>query len=90
MLEEDIVKILKKHDVVKAALFGSYARGEQTKKSDIDILIEFKGRKSLFDLVDLKFDLEENLEKKIDLVTYNGISPFLKDIILKEQKILYD
>ncbi|OGJ50970.1 hypothetical protein A2335_03460 [Candidatus Peregrinibacteria bacterium RIFOXYB2_FULL_32_7] len=90
MLEEDIVKILKKHDVVKAALFGSYARGEQTKKSDIDILIEFKGRKSLFDLVDLKFDLEENLEKKIDLVTYNGISPFLKDIILKEQKILYE
>ncbi len=64
MLEEDIVKILKKHDVVKAALFGSYAKGEQTKKSDIDILIKFKGNKSLFDLIDLKFDLEENLGKK--------------------------
>ena len=82
-----IILILKKHGVVKAGVFGSYARGEATKKSDIDILIQVRKRKkfSLIDLVGLEQELEEKLKKKVDLLTYNGINHLLKNIILNEE-----
>lgn len=80
--------ILKKHQVKRADLFGSYARQEATKKSDIDIVFEFKGRKSLLDHAGLKINLEESMEKKVDLVTYDSIYPRLKPHIMKELKPL--
>ncbi len=80
-----IVKILKKNDVVRAGIFGSYARGEAKKSSDIDILIKFKGRKSLFDLVRLERELKLNLKKNVDLLTYNSINHLLKDNILHDE-----
>ena len=84
-----IKNILIKNDVVRAGIFGSYARGKVKKNSDIDILIEFKGRKSLLDLVGLKLELEEKLKKKVDLVTYRSLHYLLRDIILNEEiKIL--
>ena len=70
---------------VKGILFGSRARGEATKKSDIDILIKFKGRKSLLDLSGLKIELEEKLNKKVDLVTYKYIDYRIKNQILEEE-----
>ncbi len=87
-IKTKIIEILKKNHVKKAALFGSFARGEATKKSDIDLLIEFKGKKSLFDLVGLKLELEETIGRKVDVVTYKSLHPRLKDRILSEQIIL--
>ena len=81
--------VFKKNDVVKAGIFGSFARGENFKKSDIDFLIKFKGKKSLLDLVGLKQELEEKLKRRVDIVTYTSLSPLLKDRILEEEvKIL--
>ena len=80
-----IIPILKQKDVVRAGVFGSYARGDVTLKSDIDILIKFKGKKSLFDLARLELDLEKKLERNVDLVTYNSINPLIKKQILKEE-----
>lgn len=82
-----IIPILKKNSVVKAGIFGSYARGEAKKKSDIDILIKYnpKARISLLDLVGLELELEENVGKKVDLVEYSVIHPRLKDQILHEE-----
>ena len=82
-LKSKISKILKGHGIVKAGIFGSYARGEQNKKSDIDILIEFDG--SLLDLVKLERELKEKLGIKIDLLTYSSISPYLKKRIFQEE-----
>ncbi len=79
------VPILKRNDVVKAGIFGSYARGEQKKNSDLDMLIQFKGNKNLFDLVGLKLDLEKNLKKKVDVLTYKSINPLLKKYILNDE-----
>ncbi len=85
-LKRTIVPILKRNGVVKAGIFGSYARGEATKKSDVDILIKVKAKKfSLFDLAGLEIELEEKLGKKVDLLTYNSIHPLLKERILKEE-----
>lgn len=73
--------ILKKAGVKKAQLFGSHARGEAKKNSDIDILVQMKPSSTLFDLVDLEDKLEEKLEKKVDLLTFKAVNPLLKKYI---------
>lgn len=79
--------ILKRNKIIKAGIFGSYARGEQGKNSDIDMLIKVKkGEKfSLFDLVGLERELRTALKTKIDLLTYNSVHPLLKERIMKEE-----
>ncbi len=84
-ISKEIAPALKRNGVVKAGLFGSFARGEARKKSDIDILVEFKGRKSLLDLVGLQIELEEMLKRKVDVITYKSLHPLLKERILKEE-----
>jgi uncharacterized protein len=83
-IKPKIIEILKKNKIKKAGIFGSYARGEETKKSDIDILIEPTPHMG-FEFFGLKVDLEEKLKKKVDLVTYNSINKYLKDNILKDE-----
>jgi len=87
-IKEKILNALKQNDVKRAALFGSVVRGELSDESDIDILVEFKGRKSLLDLVGLKLELEEMLKRKVDVLTYNSLHPLLKDRILREQEVI--
>ncbi|MFW6311143.1 MAG: nucleotidyltransferase family protein [Nanoarchaeota archaeon] len=83
-----IKKVLRKHNIKKASIFGSYARGEANNNSDIDILVE-PAQKSLFELVAIKQDLEDELELKIDINTFNGLNyterKGLKDEVLEEQ-----
>ena len=81
--------ILRRHAVKKAAIFGSFARGEAKASSDVDILIEYQGKnKTLFDLVDLKAELEDVLRRKVDLVTYSSIYWRIRKQILAEQVII--
>ena len=82
-LQKKIIPILKRNDIVKAGIFGSYAKGEAKRGSDIDILIEFND--SLLSLVRLERELKESLGKKVDLLTYGGIHPLLKKRILSEE-----
>lgn len=91
-IQKIVSPIFKKYDIKKAAFFGSVARGEDTKKSDIDILVEFKENtdKTLLDLVGLKLELDELLKKKVDLLTHNSLHPSIRDYILKDQAIFYE
>lgn len=84
-IKRAIVPILRKHDVVKASIFGSYARGEETKNSDVDILVQFKGTKSLLDLVSLELELKDKLRRDVDVLTYGSLHHLIKDRVLKEQ-----
>ena len=77
--------ILRQNGVIKASLFGSFARGQATNTSDVDILVELPLGKSLFDFIGLKLELEDVLGKKVDLVEYKMIKPDLKSYILKDQ-----
>ncbi|MFQ5710743.1 MAG: nucleotidyltransferase family protein [Candidatus Geothermarchaeales archaeon] len=87
-IRREILPVLKRYDVVRAAIFGSFTRGEMREGSDIDILVEFKGEKSLLDLAGLKIELEELLGRKVDVLTYNSLHPLLKHKILSEQEVI--
>lgn len=83
-IKAKIVKVLKKHKVAKAGIFGSYARGEHKKNSDIDILVKLpKG--TGFKYARIEIDLENELKRKVDLLSYGAIHPLLKKRILKEE-----
>ncbi|MBT3583177.1 hypothetical protein HN510_05135 [Candidatus Woesearchaeota archaeon] len=79
-----IIPILKKYNVKKAGVFGSYADGKQKKASDVDILIE-PPKGAGFDFIDIEDDIKLALDKKIDLVTYKGLNPLLKEKILNQE-----
>jgi len=81
-----ITKILRKNKVNRAGIFGSFARGEQKKSSDIDIAVNIEDKNtSLIGFVRLMRLLEEALKRKVDLVEYSAIKPRLKERILKEE-----
>ena len=88
-IKRKVLPILKKHLVKRAAIFGSFARGTAKNKSDVDLLIEYKkSNKSLFDLINLKLELEETLDRKVDLVTYNSIYWRIRERVLAEQIVI--
>jgi predicted nucleotidyltransferase len=70
--------------VKSISVFGSYLRGEQTKKSDIDILVEFSDVIDLFEFVRLENFLSDILEIKVDLVMKDTLKPLIRNKILKE------
>lgn len=85
-----IIPILKKYRVSRASLFGSLVRGEDTEKSDIDILINPAPGTTLFDMAGMQIELQKSLKRPVDLVTYGSINPKLRDYILKNEKVIYE
>jgi len=79
-----IKSVLKRYNIRKAGIFGSYSVGKQKEKSDIDILID-PPRNIGFGFFKIQEELEKKLNKKVDLVTYEGLSPYLRESILKQE-----
>jgi hypothetical protein len=88
-IKSEIVPILKKHQVKKASVFGSCARGENSKNSDIDILVELKKGKTMIDLINLEMDIKKKTKRKIDLITFKSINPLIKKNILRDEVKIY-
>lgn len=86
---DQLSSCLKRCGIKKASIFGSYARGEEKPDSDIDILVEFAGRKSLLEIVRIERELSELLGIKVDLLTEKAISPYLIDRIKQEARPIY-
>jgi uncharacterized protein len=81
---DSIKKSAQKHGATSVRLFGSFARGEETADSDIDLLVEMEPNRSLFDIIALKLDIEDLTGRKADVVTIRGVSPYLAEKISKE------
>lgn len=73
-------------------MFGSYARNQQTDQSDIDILVELDYEKGadFFLFLDMQEELSELLAKKVDLVSANGLSKYVKPYIEADKRLIYD
>lgn len=73
--------------VKSIGLFGSFVRGQAGQKSDVDILVEFdSGKKTYDNFIDVCFLLEELLGRRVELITKDSLSPYIKPYILKEVK----
>jgi len=83
-VEQQVLPVLRRHDVTHAAIFGSFARGEEEVDSDLDILVELPSTKSLLDLVALKLDLGEVLGRKVDVLTSRALHPRTRERVLQE------
>lgn len=87
---ESIRTYFKTSPVLKAYLFGSYARNEADNNSDIDILVDLDySQKIGLHFIQMKIDLEKILNKEVDLVSSNGLSKYIKPIIDNEKELIY-
>lgn len=87
---ELITNYFKTKPVLKAYLFGSYARTDADVKSDIDILVDLDySQKIGLQFIQMKIDLENLLGKKVDLVSSNGLSEYVKPYIEREKQLIY-
>jgi len=85
ILQERKNYLAEKFGVIEIAIFGSYARGEQRKDSDVDLIVDFKeGWKTFDNYMNLKFYLEELFGKKVDLVIKSAINSRIKPFIIEE------
>jgi len=90
-LEEKLAEICRKNDIVFMAIFGSFVRGGQNRKSDIDIAIEFErnSEKSLLDLVRIENELKKVFKRKVDLGIFSSLNPYIIEDVKKEMRIIY-
>jgi len=85
MIEKSNTRIKETYFVKEIGIFGSFVKGKQSTKSDIDILVAFeKGHKDFFNFMRLKYYLEELLGLKVDLVIKEAVKPGLKERIFAE------
>lgn len=81
---KEILTVAKRHGARKVRVFGSLARGESRKDSDVDFLVELEPGRSLLDVIAIKQDLEELLQRKVDVVTEGAVSPYIRSDILSQ------
>ena len=82
---EEILHLARQYGIGQVSVFGSTARGESTKFSDVDLLVEIEEGRSLFDLIAFKLDMEALLGCNVDVVSRGGVSPHLAEYILAEE-----
>ena len=92
MLVEDerLLKLCRRYQVASLKVFGSVARGEEREDSDIDILVQFVRPVSLLTLVRLERELSTLFGRKVDLVTEQAISPYIREEVLSGARGLYE
>ena len=81
---EEMLAIAKAHGADNVRIFGSYARSEEKPPSDIDLLVEMAPDRSLLDVIAIKQEIEDLVNKKVDVVTEDALSPYIHKEIHRE------
>lgn len=89
-IQEKLAPIMAKYGIKHAAVFGSVSRGDDRPESDVDILIEIGQPMGLFTYSRFIQEMEDLLQRKVDVVTNNSINKFIKPYILPELKTIYE
>lgn len=85
-----LIEVCRQNDVAMLGIFGSVARGEATEQSDVDFLVRFSKSKSLLALADLAIQIESAIGRKVDLLTEAAISPYIRDRVRQDMKVIYE
>lgn len=90
--KQKIITYLSGQPVLKAWIFGSYSREDQTSASDVDILVQFDpdAKVSLLDHIGMQLDLEKVLERTVDLVTEGTLFPWVKPSVDNDKILIYE
>lgn len=86
----DVEKVCKDAGITYLAVFGSQARGDQKLESDVDLLVEFKETPGLISFIKTKHQFEDIFDTRVDLVTKNGLSRYIKPYIQQDLQVLYE
>lgn len=91
-MTQQIAEYFKTQPVLKAWIFGSFARGEETEDSDVDLLVEFdhSARVSLMKHAGMIVDLEQRLNRPIDLVVNGTLLPFAVESAERDKILIYE
>ena len=81
---DQILTIARQYGARNVRIFGSIARGEGKRDSDLDVLVELEPGRSLLDIIAIKQDLEDLLNTKVDVVTEAAVSPYIRDEVLRQ------
>ena len=81
---DEILRVAARHGASNVRVFGSVARGEATAQSDVDFLVELERGRSLLDHAALMVDLEDLLDRRVDVATERGLKPRVRERILTE------
>jgi predicted nucleotidyltransferase len=88
--EDRIAEVCRRYGITELSVFGSVARGEDTPRSDVDLLYVLAPDATLgWDIVDLRDDLEEILGRPVDLVPKSGLKWVIRDRVLAEARVVY-
>lgn len=84
-----IVEVCRRYGATFLAIFGSAARGDASLASDVDLLVSFPSPKSLLDLVGIEREISDLIGREVDLVTEGAVSPYLRESIEADLRVLY-
>lgn len=87
---EIIIDVMRPYAPKKIGVFGSFARGDHSDESDIDILYDFQGDVTLFHLAKMKIELQRKLGREVDLISADFINKYIRDRILSDLKVVYE
>jgi predicted nucleotidyltransferase len=87
-IRDTIIQVAARHGARNVRLFGSVARGDDRPGSDLDLLVEMDADRSLLDLVSLEQDLEELLERPVDVLTDGALHPRMRERVLADARPL--
>ncbi len=88
---DELDKICKKYSIGELSIFGSYAKGNNTEDSDLDILVDFKSLEgiSMITFSKIRYNLIDIFKKEIDLVSKDGIRDLIRDEVINSSRVLY-
>jgi predicted nucleotidyltransferase len=89
-IKSKILPFVNKYGIRRVGIFGSFARGDAKESSDIDLIFDFEKEFGLFALSGLKLALEDELGKKIDMVEFSSLDPYISKNIMDEVIMIYE